>query len=53
MYTRYFSVIPYFEKILNGDLFDKLCFIDIYRACFIMLLLLLLLLLNVIVVAVS
>ena len=55
-YTLYFSVIRYFENILDSvdeDLFDKLFFIDIYRPCFILLLLLLLLLLSVIVIAFS
>ena len=48
--------MPYFEKscaAYHENLFDKLFYIDIYRACFMLLLLLLLLLLNVIVVAVS
>ena len=55
MYTLYFRVTPYFEKTLcsvHRDLFDKVFYIDIYRACFILLLLLLLLLLNIIAVAV-
>ena len=41
------------DQFLHGDLFDKLFYIDIYRAYFILLLLLLLLLLNVIAVSVS
>ena len=48
---------PYFEKTLcnteKGDLFDKVFYIDIYRAFFTVLLMLLLLSLNVITVAVS
>ena len=42
---KYFSVIPYFEKLLSSHryLFDKSFYIDVYRAWFILLLLLLLL----------
>ena len=50
MYTRYFSgqlTLKKFYVALNGDLFDKVFYIDIScRACFILLLLFLLLLLK-------